>query len=152
MALELSTAGISLSYAIETTSGTRPTTGLINIPNVKTIGDLNPEPATYEVTDLSDLVWKRYIDGLKDPGGAIPFTVNLTAAFRAAWDTLVAAAATGRENDLSCWFCVKVPNFADFWFAGIPNELGLPEVDTDGVFEGDVYITPNQILGWVDAA
>lgn len=53
MANEISTAGIQIGYAVETTAGTRPST-FTNIPNVKTIGDMNPEPSTYEVTDLSD--------------------------------------------------------------------------------------------------
>lgn len=55
MANELSTAGITIGYAVESTSGTRPST-FSSIPNVKSIGDMNPDPATYDVTDLSDLV------------------------------------------------------------------------------------------------
>lgn len=59
MALEISTAGVALKYATETTAGTRPTTGYTAIPNIKETPDFNPEPSTLEVTDLSDLVWKR---------------------------------------------------------------------------------------------
>jgi hypothetical protein len=59
MALEISTAGVALKYAVETTAGTRPTTGYTAIPNIKETPDFNPEPSTLEVTDLSDLVWKR---------------------------------------------------------------------------------------------
>ena len=59
MALEISTAGIQLRYAVETTAGTRPTTSYQVVPNIKSTPDFNPEPSTLEVTDLSDLVWKR---------------------------------------------------------------------------------------------
>ena len=59
MALEISTAGIELRYVVETTAGTRPTTGYQKVPNIKSTPDFNPEPGTLEVTDLSDLVWKR---------------------------------------------------------------------------------------------
>ena len=59
MANELSTAGVSVQYCVETTAGTKPTTGFTVIPNIKSIPDLNPEPSSLEVTDLSDTEWKR---------------------------------------------------------------------------------------------
>lgn len=59
MANEISTAGIALKWAVETTAGTRPTTGFATIPNIKSIPEFNPEPSTLEVTDLSDTEWKR---------------------------------------------------------------------------------------------
>ena len=58
MALEISTAGILLKYATEA-AGTRPTLNYTTVPNIKATPDFNPEPNTLEVTDLSDLVWKR---------------------------------------------------------------------------------------------
>lgn len=147
MANELSTAGISLAYAVETTAGTKPTS-FTNVPNVKTIGEFNPEPSTLEVTDLSDTVWKRYILGLKDPGGAIPFTVNFTKAFLTAWAAAVTAAETARDSDLACWWEVTVPNVGTFDFQGMPSAAGLPSVETDAVFEGDVYVVPSGVSGW----
>ena len=81
MALEIASAGCSIRYCVETTAGTRPTTGYTPINNVKTIGALDAQPSTYDVTDLSDLEFKRAIPGLKDIGGDVPLTANLTAAF-----------------------------------------------------------------------
>ena len=109
MALEISTAGVALKYAVETTAGTRPTTGYTAIPNIKETPDFNPEPSTLEVTDLSDLVWKRYIAGLKDPGGALSFTANLTSAFKTAWETLVSAYETAAASSKATWFEISVP-------------------------------------------
>jgi hypothetical protein len=148
MALELSTAGILLKYAVESTAGTRPTTGFTTIPSIKAIPDFNPEPENLEVTDLADTEWRRYIPGLKDPGGAMSFTANFTAAFKTAWETLVSAAETAAETSKATWFEVMVPNFGSFYFAGMPVEMGLPASDVNAVFEGDVYVTPNQIHGW----
>ena len=148
MALEISTAGVALKYAVETTAGTRPTTGYTAIPNIKETPDFNPEPSTLEVTDLSDLVWKRYIAGLKDPGGAISFTANLTAAFKTAWETLVSAYTTAIASSKATWFEIKVPNIGSFYFSGIPSELGINGMPVDAVAESAVYITPNQIEGW----
>lgn len=148
MALEISTAGVALKYAVETTAGTRPTTGYTAIPNIKETPDFNPEPSTLEVTDLADLVWKRYIAGLKDPGGALSFTANLTSAFKTAWETLVTAYTTAASSSKATWFEINVPTVGSFCFAGIPSELGINGMSVDEVAEVSVYITPNKIHGW----
>ena len=150
MANEISTAGFSIGYCTEATAGSRPTSGYQLIPNVKTIGEFNPEPSTYEVTDLSDLEWKRYIPGLKDVGGAVPLTANFTESFLTAWNSCVTAADSARTQNKSTWFMVTVPNWTKkFYFAGMPTAAGLPQVETDSVFDGDVYVTPNKIEGWL---
>lgn len=152
MALELSTAGVSLKYCVETTAGTRPTASYTAVPNIKETPDFNPEPSTLEVTDLSDTVWKRYIAGLKDPGGALSFTANLTSAFKTAWETLVTAYATGIAASKATWFEIKVPTVGSFYFAGVPSALGINGMQVDAVAEVSVYITPNKIHGWDTAS
>lgn len=149
MANELSTCGIEIKYAVETTAGTKPSTGFVKIPNIKNIDGMNAEPSQYEVTDLSDLEYKRYIPALKDMGGNIELTVNLTPAFKTIWETLVSASETAKASGKATWFEFVIPGFDDaFWVAGIPNDLGFPNVGTDSVLEGNVYITPNQVDGW----
>ena len=152
MSLELSTAGVLLKYACETTAGTRPTTGYTQIPNIKSIPDFNPEPESLEVTDLSDTEWRRYIPGLKDPGGALSFTANLTSSFKTAWETLVTAATTAAASNKATWFEIYVPSFGSFFFAGIPSSLGMTAMDVNSVLEVEAYITPNQIHGWASSS
>lgn len=152
MTLELSTAGVSVEYAAETTAGTRPTTGYTLIPNIKSIPDLNPEPSSLEVTDLSDTEWKRYIPGLKDPGGALAFKANNTAAFQTAWAAHVSAAETAAADSKAMWYVIKIPGLTDaFYFSGSPAPLGLSAIEIDSVAEIDAYISPNQIAGWATA-
>ena len=145
---ELSTAGVLLKYAVEATAGTRPTTGYTQVPCIKAIPDFNPEPESLEVTDLSDTTWRRYIPGLRDPGGALAFTANLTTQFKTAWETLVSAYETAFADGKSIWFEIMVPNFGSFYFAGIPTELGMTAMDVNAVLEIEAYVTPNQIEGW----
>ena len=153
MANEIATAGIQVLYAVEATAGTRPTTGYTAIPNIKGISGIAAEPATYEVTDLSDTEYKRYIPALKDMGGNITLNVNLTEAFKTAWGTLVAAYETAIAADKATWFEFKIPGWTDsFYIAGIPTELSFPDVDTDAVLDGNVYVAPNQIEGWATAS
>ena len=148
MALELSTAGVLLKYCVETTAGTRPTSGYTNIPCIKSIPDFNPEPESLEVTDLSDTEWRRYIPGLKDPGGALAFTANLTTEFKTAWGNMMTAAATGAGTGKATWFEIYVPSFGSFFFAGVPSSLGMTAMDVNSVLEIEAYITPNKIEGW----
>ena len=152
MAIDLSTAGITLQYAAEATSGTRPTTGYTAIPGLKAIPDINPEPSSLETTTLDALIWRTYIPGLKDPGGALQFTANNTAQFQTDWDTLVSAYETAAEGDKALWFAVVVPGLTNaFYFAGIPSELGLSAIEVDAVLEINPYITPTDIAGWAAA-
>lgn len=148
MANELSTAGILVKYKVEATAGTRPTSAYTTIPNIVSTGEINSSPESLEVTDLSDTVWRRYIPGLKDPGGAITFTANLTSAFKTAWETLVTAANTGLASNKACWFEIMVPSLGSFYFAGMPDPLGINAYEINNVNQVDVHIMPNQIYGW----
>jgi hypothetical protein len=85
---------------------------------------------------------------LKDPGGALSFTANLTTAFKSAWETLVTAAETAAASSKATWFEIMVPNFGSFYFAGIPSPLGMSAMDVNAVLEIEAYVTPNQIEGW----
>ena len=44
--IALSTAGVTVSYAVETEVNTRPTAGYAVIHDIKSIPDFNPEPET----------------------------------------------------------------------------------------------------------
>jgi len=152
MALEFGSAGVELRYAVESTSGSRPTTGYKKIPSVKSTPDFNAEPSALDVTDFSDLVWRRSIPGLRDAGGALAFTANMTEAFKSAWNSLVSAAAAAKSSNKSTWFEVAIPNFDSFYFSGMPIELGLKSMEVDSVVEADGYIIPNSIVGWTTSS
>lgn len=150
MAGELSTAGILVYYAPEATAGTQPTTGWVNIPNIKKIPEVNSEPSAQDVTDLSDTEWKRSIPGLKDAPGSVSFTANNNDAFQTAWGTLVTAYETALSGTKEIWFAVIIPEVAKaFAFTGAPAPLGLSAIEVDGVLEIDAYVTLNAIKGWV---
>lgn len=152
MANELSTAGVTVGYAFEATSGTRPETGYQRIPGVKSTPDLNPEPSALEVTTLEDTEWKRYIQALKDPGGALGFNCNNTKEFQAAWFALCYLSAIAAEDDYATWFVVNIPGLTEsFFFKAIPSSLGVVGMDTDAVAEVTAYVSPNDVEGWETA-
>ena len=143
MAIDLSTAGIQLWYAVESNAGTRPTSGYTRIKGIKTTPSLNPAPDTLETTTLDETEYKTYIDGLKDLGGALEFTFNLTEDLITRWDTLMTAYETAKITNKATWFCIVVPDLTKaFYFTGNPSEMGLPETDVNAVLEITNYITP----------
>lgn len=145
MAINLSTAGIQLLYAVETTAGTRPTTAsaYTRIKGAKSTPSLNPAPDTLETTTLDETEYKTYIDGLKDLGGSLEFTFNLTEELIDAWDTLMTAYEAAKLAGKATWFCIVVPGLTKaFYFTGNPSEMGLPETEVNTVLEITNYITP----------
>lgn len=143
MAINLSTAGIHLLYAVEKTAGTRPETGYIDLKGVKSTPSLNPSPDSLETTDLNQEEFKTYIDGLKDIGGALEFTFNLTDELVTVWETLMTAYETAKAQGLSTWFLIYVPGLSKvFYFTGNPSDMGMPEAAVSSVLEITNYITP----------
>lgn len=149
MGIALSTAGVTFGYAVETTKGTRPTTGYSLIPDVKEIPEMNPEPSTLETTVLSETEYKTYIEGLKDLGGALSFSANYTEELETKWGELVSAYKTAKAEDLSVWFEIKHPQLdKSVFFTGQPSAMGLPAMSVDSVLETSLYITPTNAPIW----
>lgn len=143
MAINLSTAGVKLAYAVEETAGTRPTSGYTRIYGAKTTPSLNPSPDTLETTTLDELEYKTYIDGLKDLGGALEITFNLTEELIEAWDALMTAYEAGKLDGKATWFTIIIPGLSEsFYFTGNPSNMGLPETSVNAVLEITNYITP----------
>lgn len=142
--IDLSTIGVQLHYAPETdTNGSRPTTGYTRIYGIKSTPSLNPAPETLETTTLDELEYKTYIDGLKDLGGSLEFTFNLTQELVTTWDALMTAYTTAKADGKRIWFCIVVPGLTDaFYFPGNPSAMGLPETSVNAVLEITNYITP----------
>lgn len=152
MALELSTIGVKFKYAVETTAGTRPTTGFTEIANITSIGELAATPDQLDCTNLSD-TWRRYVAGVKDAGGDFQIGANLTAAFKTAWETLVTAFETGKASGKSTWFEVVIPGMTDsFYLSGEPVGLGVPGIEVNQVLQITAHIVPNQIADWATSS
>lgn len=150
MAIELSSAGVSVQYAVETTAGTRPTSGYKKITGIKSTPDLNPEASSLDVTDLSDTEWKRYIGGLKDPGGALAFGANNTEDFQTDWSGLVEEYNTAKATGLGMWFAIVIPGLTKSFYMSVePQPLGLSGIEVDSVLEIEAYASPKKIDGWL---
>ncbi len=149
MGIALSTAGVTVGYAVETTAKTRPTTGYTVIPDIKEVPEMNPEPETLETTTLAETEYKTYIEGLKDLGGALSFLANYTTELETAWGELVEEYKTAETSGKAVWFEVKHPKLPKaVYFTGQPSAMGLPAMSVNSVLETNLYITPTNAPAW----
>ena len=148
--IDLSTAGVRMHYVVETAAGTKPSaTSKVELQGVKEIPEMNPAPDTLETTTLNDTEYKTYIDGLKDIGGALSFTFNLTQELVDTWDTLMSAYETAKDEKKGVWFIISIPGITNaLWFRGNPSALGLPSMSVNSVLETTCYITPTAAPEW----
>ena len=138
MARYLSTIGVHLYYGVEATKGTRPTAkaNYTELVGVKGIPSLNPTPDNLETTTLNETEYKTYIPGLKDLGGSLEFTFNMSQELKDAWDALVTADTTARASEKATWFYVEVPGLTQgLYFKGQPSAMGMPEMGVNSVLE-----------------
>lgn len=149
MGIALSTAGVTVGYAVEATAGTRPTTGYTVIPDVKEVPEMNPEPETLEATTLAETEYKTYIEGLKDLGGALSFLANYTTELETVWTELVTEYKAAKTSGKAVWFEVKHPQLTkSVFFTGQPSAMGLPGMSVNAILETNLYITPTNAPIW----
>ena len=149
MSKRYSTASMKLYYAVETSAGTMPTTGLVKIPEIKSIPNFNPAPETIQSTTLEETEYHTYVEGLKDLGGALEFGANLTEDLITAWETCNSAhdALTGGK---AMWFYVLHDGLSKaVAFEGDPSPLGLNDASVGSMLETSLYITPNSAPEWI---
>ena len=149
MSQRFSTAGMRLYYAVETSAGTRPSTGLVKIPEIKSIPSFNPSPETIQSTTLEETEYHTYVEGLKDLGGALEFGANLTQDLIDVWASCNTA-HDGLTGGKAMWFYIIHDGLSNaVAFEGDPSPLGLNEASVGSMLETSLYITPNSAPEWV---
>lgn len=139
----VSTAGMSLQYAVEATAGTRPTTGYEIIPEIKSMPSFNPSPNTIESTTLLETEYVTYVQGLKDLGGALEYGANLTDDLIDFWNDLMTEHETAVADGKQMWFCVVHPKLSKAtYFVGEPAPIGINEASVNAMAETTLFITP----------
>lgn len=143
MGIALSTIGIKVSYAVEATAGTRPTTNYIHIPDLKSIPSFNPSPNTADATTFDNTEYTSYVQLLKDLGGALEISANFTQELYTAWEDMVTAYEGGIATNKKTWMCFDIPGFDKSAYVPIePAHMGIPEASANALYETALYVTP----------
>lgn len=144
-AIYLSSIGVKMFYAVEATAGTRPTAkaDYTELEGIKSTPSMNPSPDDLDTTTLNETEYKTSIPGLKDLGGALGFTFNMSNTLKSAWNTLVTSSEAAKASNKKTWFYIEIPGLDDgLYFPGIPSPMGSPELSVNSVIEVENYITP----------
>lgn len=154
MAISITSIGTKVSYAFETTKGTRPTSGYKKIPEIKEIPDMNPTPETGETTSMDNLEYRTYVPLLKDLGGTLAFTANLTQELYDLWngaDGIMEKWNTSKQSGLAMYLCIDIQGLNESCYLSVePSNFGMPSLSTNSVAEHTVYFTPVGEPIWAD--
>lgn len=142
----LSSLGIRLGYAAESTKGTKPT-AFTGLSRINTIGGITIDPETIDASALEDLI-TRNIKGRADTGGSWPVTVNITDDTITEWTTLIAAYKALSEGK-RMWFEVYHPDLAKAFFviAQPPEHIPMPESSQNALWTVDMNLTIEEYKG-----
>lgn len=163
MSIALSSLGVRVFYGEgaetnEPSADTFTSTEFKEVPEVKSIPSLSPSPDTLETTPLENTEYKTYIPGLKDLGGALEFTANLTQDLLDMWngknaqDTeSVMYKFNNLDRQKALWLLIyhpKLDKAVAFMFE--PSKLGMPEIAVNSVLEATLSITPVGEVEWIE--
>ena len=157
MAGEVSSAGIKIKYAVETSAGVRPTTGYLEKANTATlkiaeyvtgISGLTADFEQYDVTPLSETQRHRFVKGLQGNDGNLSIACNINPTSRSDWG-LIVTAYEALTDGKGMWFEFTLPgDTQSAFFRCIPCPMGFPDVEAASAVQGAVQLIENQYDGW----
>ena len=141
----LSTIGVQLGYAVETTAGTRPTTGYKELTRINSIGGVTVDLEQIDASALIDKTTKN-IAG-RGSVGDWSVTVNVTIA---EWQGVKDAADEGKTADKGLWFEIIHPQITDGYFvkAELPDVLPWSDTSQNELLTMEISLTVAEVEGY----
>ena len=145
----LSTLGIKMAYAPETTAGTKPSTGFTQLDRINNIGGIAMDVEKIDASALEDYATK-YVAGRADTGGDWPVTINFTDETVAQWEQVISDYNTAQAAGKNLWFEITLPNQSDAFFviAQPPQQLPMPEIGQNELLTMEISMTVVEYKGW----
>ena len=142
----ISTLGITFSYGVEETAGTKPTEFTL-LHRINNIGGIDLETEQIDASALEDMI-SRYIQGRADTGGSFPVTVNYTDETTEEWATLISA-YKGLADGKRMWFQTISPYLTKSFFvvAQPPLQIPQPEIGQNGLLIVDMNLVIEEYKG-----
>lgn len=154
MSIALSSIGVKTYYTVADKNDTPvDATEWIQIPEIKSIPSFNVAPNTIEVTSLEDEQYTRYVNGLRDLGGALEYTANITQELLDLWNGRAFVKATGTYDGTKTYYTregneyikVSAPTADDF---NNYYEHQKPSTDEKSVMYKYYHLEENDVL-WI---
>ena len=144
----LSTLGITMGYATESTAGQKPA-AFSALDRINSIGGITMDVEKIDASALEDTSTK-YVAGRADTGGTWDITVNFTDETVDQWEDLISAYNTAAAANKQLWLEVCVPNQSDAFFviAQPPQEIPMPEIGQNELLTVVISMTVVEYKGW----
>ena len=150
--VEITTVGAKVKYCVETTAGTRPTSGYTELIGVASAPALDMTVETIDVSDLSDTV-TQYVPGRQDPGGDLQFSLNHSDEAIVAWNAMKSAADTGLVDKKRLWIEYAFPGATySYFFCCRPLKLGNGGMEQNAADTIPAHVVPNGEFDWLAAS
>ena len=148
MALEITSVGAQVAYAFDTTSGQKPTSGFMILPDVNEAPEFDLSLETVDASNITDKI-TRYVPGRQDPGGDAAYTLNHTNNVIDVWESLVATADTNYASGKRLWWAYIYPDADDaYYWAGRPLALGSSGISQNALSTIPAHCAVNDVGGW----
>lgn len=143
----VSTLGMRLFYAVETTAGEKPAS-FTELSRINGIGGITIDVETIDASALIDTTTKS-IAGRGDTGGDFSITVNLTTDTITEWKSLISAYKTAKTAGKQTWFQIYHPDFTDAFFVKgePPQQIPMPDVSQNELLTAEFSIIINEYIG-----
>ena len=156
MAINLTSIGVKVGWAVEAEVNTPPT-AFKHIPQITEIPDMDAEPEALETTSLDNLDFRTYTKGLKDIGGSLAFTANLTQELLDMWNgkstpdgsSVMESYEDAEEAGKRMFLAVQIPGLdRSVVFSCEPSPIGLMGMGVNEVIDCTIYVTPTGEPEW----
>lgn len=145
MAIPITSIGAKVSYAVEITKGTRPTTGFKKFPAITEIPEMNPTPDMLDTTSMDNLEYTTGVQGLKTLD-----TLTFTARFsQDLFDLyqgdggIMSEWETAKADGKAMWLCIDIEGLDKSCYLSVePSDIGMPAASTNSVIDVSLYFTP----------
>ena len=143
----ISTVGVKVGYAVETTAGTKPTK-FKQLHRINATDDIGIDTETIDASALEDEIDKE-IAGRGSTGGTFNVTVNLTNETVKEWETLISEYKAGKAAGKAVWYEGYYPALDKAYFTKIesPAKIPKPGLDQNGLATVEMTLTINEYVG-----
>jgi hypothetical protein len=142
----LSTLGVTFSYGVETTAGTKPTSFKL-LTRINSIDEITVTPEAIDASALEDKQ-TRNIAGRDTVTDTVAVTVNKTDATIEEWKTLITA-YNGLTGGKRMWFQEITPGISDaeFFVAQPPSKLPITGKEQNSLLTMAINLIIEDMVG-----
>nr|DAF82230.1 MAG TPA: tail tube protein [Caudoviricetes sp.]DAG43254.1 MAG TPA: tail tube protein [Bacteriophage sp.] len=142
----VSSLGVTFSYGVETTKGTKPTAFTI-LSRINQIGDVTVETEAIDASALEDKQ-TRNIPGRDTVSDTFTITVNKTDETIAEWEKVITDYQALTEGK-RMWFQTITPGFtkAEFVVAAPPSKLPISGKEQNSLLTMEINLTVDEMIG-----